>query len=1190
MVDQLDPFGAPLEGISLIEAAAGTGKTYTITALYLRLLLERELEVEKILVVTYTNAATAELRDRIRSRLVAAREALLAGTGDDGFSQGLLNRFAASPAAEARLRQAILDFDRAAIFTIHGFCQRALSDMAFEGGFSFETELVADQQELLQEVVDDFWRTRVQDRSPGFLDYLRRRNTSPQRLALTASRWTGQPFLRIRGPEKPQPVEPMEAAFSALFHEAGERWAAARKEIMGLLIDSPGLNRNKYPARSLETWGQQMDHYFRGGPRLPAGFDKFTKFTRATLEASVKRGATPPSHPFFDTCEALESSMAAFDRCCADHYAKLLRDLVRYLDIELRRRKRKRRLLAYDDLLLNLHEALSGDGAGRLKAQIADRYSAALIDEFQDTDPLQYEIFGRIYRETPAPVFLVGDPKQAIYSFRGADIFSYLRARKNATHRYTLAVNWRSDAALVQAVNALFDQGHAPFLFPEIRFDKARPAVSEDDRTPLSGGGAALRVGMLDDGLNKTAAGEQAVSWTAGKIARLLGADGSPAARLEERPLDGSDIAVLVRSHRQGLMMSDALALFGINSVQRSQENIFLSPEAAELEQVMRAALEPARSGLVRAALATDLLGWNGNDIEALNRDDERLETQLDRFGRLHRLWRESGFIAMAGELLGKGEMAERLLQFVDGERRLTNLRHLVEILHRESSVQQTTMDGLVDWLYRRRNGSATGEEEYQLRLESDEQLVQIVTVHKSKGLQYPIVFCPFAWDGGSGVNRDGPYVFHDPADGFQAVLELGSNRAAEDRVHARREALAENLRLLYVALTRAKHRCYLNWGSVASADESALGWLLHPPESPGTVDAVERMQGRFKGLDGETMVRRLTELPEVGKGGISIEWARDSVQGESPAPQTQTGPDGPNMAARRLQRLPRTRARIASFSSLAGGLGAADQPDHDSDPRPPRPAPDPELDICAFPRGTIAGSCLHAVFEHLDFASRDLEARRRVVEQALGLFGFDSAWTPAVESMVEKVLASELAPGSGLRLANVGTGRRLVEMEFHFPVKRLDRRGLVELLIRHGMKGGAALDHALKRLQFSPVEGYLKGFIDLVFEHGGRYYLVDYKSNWLGESSEHYAPERLAEEIARHDYYLQYLLYTLGLHRYLRERIRDYAYDRHFGGAFYLFLRGMDPTGRPGAGIYRDRPAAALIEALDLFLKQEAQ
>ena len=792
MVARLDPLTAPLEGISLIEAAAGTGKTYTITALYLRLLLEHELEVENILVVTYTNAATAELRERIRSRLVEAREALLAGVSEDDFCQGLLTRFGASPAAEARLRRAILNFDRASIFTIHGFCQRALSDMAFEGGFSFETELLADQQELLQQVVDDFWRTHVQDRSPGFLDYLGRKKTSPQGLAFEVSRWAGQPFLRIRGPETPQSLEPLEAELSALFHEVRQLWADARDEIMGLLLESPGLNRSKYRAGSLNAWGEAMDHYLGAAPRPPSDFDKFTKFTRTTLEASVKKGSAPPSHPFFDACGALESSAELFEQCCADHYAALLGRLVRYLDIELRERKRKRRLLAYDDLLLNLHQALSEDKTGRLKTRIAERYSAALIDEFQDTDPLQYEIFSHIYRGSSAPVFLVGDPKQAIYSFRGADIFAYLRARQSAAHRYTLAVNWRSDAALVEVMNGFFDQAHEPFLFPEIGFQRVQPAAGRDVPSPLSGDGAVLQIGMLDDELNKTLAGEQAVRWTASKVAELLGMTEAPEGRLAGRPLAGGDIAVLVRSHRQGIMVSSALALRGINSVQRSQENIFLSPEADELEQVMRAALEPARANLVRAALATDLLGWNGNAIDDLNRDDERLERQMERFGELHRLWRESGFIAMAGELMGKGEIAERLLQFVDGERRLTNLRHLIEILHRESSARRATMDGLVDWLCRRRNGYAPGEEEYQLRLESDEQLVQIVTVHKSKGLQYPVVFCPFAWDGGRGVNGEGPYVFHDPADGYRAVLELGSSRVTEDRIHARREALAE--------------------------------------------------------------------------------------------------------------------------------------------------------------------------------------------------------------------------------------------------------------------------------------------------------------------------------------------------------------------------------------------------------------
>ncbi len=1182
MATELDLMQAPLEGITLIEAAAGTGKTFAITGLYARLLLECRLPVEQILVVTYTNAATAELRDRVRGRLAEVREAFATGSAEDDYRRGLLERFPAHAEAEARLRQALLDFDRAAIFTIHGFCQRVLADTAFESGLPFENELLTDQQDLVQEVADDFWRTRVQDAPPGLLDYLVGRGVSPGRLAKEISDWATRPFIAVRGPKAPA-LDAVEAPFEQRFRDARAEWLPAREEVMELLLKSPALNRNRYRPGSIEGWGASMDAYLSDPPG--AWFEGFRKFTSATLAASVKKGAEPPRHPFFDLCGALETARTAREAGFAARHAALRAELVAYARDELTRRKRERRLLAYDDLLANLHGALRRDGDGSLRRRVRETFQAALIDEFQDTDPLQYEIFDTVYGRTAAPVFLVGDPKQAIYGFRGADIFSYLRARRGADRVFTLSTNWRSVPPLVAAVNALFDTGHPAFLFEEIGFGRAAPAPREMEALSGAGGAPVLRVGLLEPGLNKGEAAARAAAWTAAGVAELLGLDGGGGATLAGRPAAGGDIAVLVRSHGQASRVREALARLGINSVQRGRESLFESSEAEQVERVMRAVFAPGRPGLLRAALATDLFGWDAGEIDRLNRDDALFEGQAELFGRLHRLWRDSGFSAMAGELLAREAVAERLLRCAGGERRLTNLRHLVEVLHRESAAGRNTMDGLINWLHRRRTDPPDGEEEYQLRLESDEQLVQIVTIHKSKGLQYPVVFCPFAWDGGFRAGgADDPFIYHDPEEGYAPVLELEPGLRPGNRLHARREALAEDLRLLYVALTRARHRCYLNWGAVGGADTSALGWLLHPPASAGSPGAVDDMKGRLAVLEPGAMESRLARLAEGDSDRVRVEPVAAPA---SSAPwRPPTVPWTP-LAARTARRTPGSRARVTSFSALTSGQVPLDQPDHDGDAEPPEPAAQGRGDIFGFPRGTRAGSCLHAVFERLDFAGCTPETVEGLVRTTLAGFGFDARWVPAVCRTVEAVLDSELEPGRNVRLRGVGSDRRLVEMEFHLPLHRLERAGLVRLLSDHGLAKGEAMGQALERLQFAPVAGYLRGFVDLVFESGGRFHLADYKSNWLGDETARYRPERLREEIARHDYYLQYLLYTVALHRYLGQRLAGYDYDRHFGAVFYIFLRGVDPVADPGAGVFRDRPERALVEALDRFLAE---
>jgi exodeoxyribonuclease V beta subunit len=512
----------------------------------------------------------------------------------------------------------------------------------------------------------------------------------------------------------------------------------------------------------------------------------------------------------------------------------------------------------------------------------------------------------------------------------------------------------------------------------------------------------------------------------------------------------------------------------------------------------------------------------------------------------------------------------ERLLAYPDGERRVTNLSHLLELMHRDTA--RGGMVAALEWLADKRAAPGNKNEEELLRLESDENLVKILTVHAAKGLEFPLVFCPYLWDGRLHATREDSITFHDPAQRHAAVLDLGSDMLEASRPLAIREELAESLRLLYVALTRACYRCWMVWGHINEAETSAPAWLLH--RRAGAADSVavalsdalirDDLERIAASADGRIAVRPIVPGREC-----------DVVSGPAPLQQ---------LAARPFTGAVRETWRLTSFSALAHAR-AVETPDYDAGTRAVEiEAAAETLDIHAFPRGARTGRCLHAIFEAIDFADPSRAMLERAVAHALAAHDFSARWVDVVSDMVEFVLATPLDESGKLRLARVTADRRLNELEFYYPIAHLSDGGLRALLLRWEFPD--EIRERIGALEFAPARGYMKGYIDLVFECDGRYYLADYKSNWLGPSASAYGVLELRKAMAREAYYLQYLVYCIALHRYLAGRIADYDYDRHFGGVYYLFLRGMRPdAGRNG--IYADRPARALIEALDRYLAQ---
>ena len=1194
MVDYkiFDPLKTPLEGANLIEASAGTGKTYTITGLFLRLLLEKNLAVHQILVVTFTEAATEELKDRIRSRIRDAIEAFSTGRSRDSFLEKLVKGHASPAKAIPLLREALRTFDKAAIFTIHGFCRRMLHENAFESGSLFDTELVTDPSAMIQESVDDFWRRHLYTASPLFVAHALDKGFTPGGLLSLVRRKMNQPFLRILPGEEGPDTGLQEKRFRESFSRAREKWCAVKHEVEHILTSYEGFHKSVYNPSKVELWMKEMEDFFTYGENTPALFPNLKKFSRSEVEnrKNLKKGASPPEHPFFDLCEDLYRAFQELEIVFAQRILGLKVRICEEVDEEWSKRKTEKNVQTFDDLLLKLEAALKGKGGKDLAIAVRRKYRAALIDEFQDTDSVQYLIFQSLFGRGGSPLFLVGDPKQSIYGFRGADIFAYMEAAQQVDYRYTLTENWRSEPGLIQSVNALFSQGTLPFVYEEIPFEPAEAAKEKQSRPlKIEGEEESFNLWFMDakqwtdqEGvITKGVAQAEIPGLVAAEIIRLLNRGKQGKALIGERPLRANDIAVLVRQNREALLMQKALSQRNVPSVLYSTENLFDSHEALEMARFLAAVAAPQDESLLRGALSSDMVGMTGEELEGLMLDEARWEKWLVKFRDYHGLWQERGFIRMFRSFLQKEKVLTRLIAFADGERRNTNLLHLMEVLHRACVDGKLNMTGLLKWLREKRDSNAPRSEEHQLRLESDENAVNLVTIHKSKGLEYPIVFCPFSWDGIRSRKDNEPLVFHDPRNRMQVVLDLGSENEELHRAIAEKEELAENLRLLYVALTRAKCRVYLVWGRFNGAETSAPAYLLHAPRVEDSNRVVGALAENFKRLkNGELLsgAKALMKKPAAKVEVLKKPGAR--AERFSPLPE-EMQILRPRIFSGRID----AQWKISSFSSLVSDRVHGEEGiDYDGltswgseDPVPMREEP---TGVFAFPKGARAGSFFHDVFEHLDFSDPSVRLRQDLVTRKLAQYGYDPSWMETVCDMLEKVLKVPLDPEDGeFCFSRVRCEDRLNELEFYFPLGNLTPETVGRIMGRGDLD--QAVPEKIERLNFSPLRGFMKGFMDMVFRFDHRYYLVDWKSNFLGARVEDYGRENLAKAMEENFYTLQYTFYTLALNRHLKFRAQGYDYDRHFGGVFYVFLRGVDPARGPEFGIYRDRPRPDLIEAL---------
>ena len=1137
----------PLDAPTLVEASAGTGKTYAITTYFVRAILEYGLTPEKILVVTYTKAATAELRVRSRGRIVQAL-GLLDGPPEEPDAlyevvtravEGLGKR-----EVEKRLRAALGQMDQAAILTIHGFCQRLLQEHPLSFGVDLDFDVAENTASIHADLAVDFWATELYAKPEWLLQALRDRKVSIDHLKKLAD-VASMPGVEVIGPEPQELDHDAMVEVLRLHRQAGELWFEHQDVILELLHHE-GLYGSIYKADTIrDTWAPELNGLFR-----QATFRKLPKYFRwlctANVEDKTKKKYDPPRHPFFDACEEL---LQAHERIEPMLACAVFRFQERFCDFA-RERSRARReeaaLFSFDDLLTTVHGAVCTSAS--VAKSVRTAYPLALVDEFQDTDTVQYGIFRSIYGEGAA--IYVGDPKQSIYAFRGADVFSYIEASKDvAGRKNTLRTNRRSDPGLVGAVNSLFSRLTPPFLIEGIGFDAAN-AHETESRSTLT---PSLDVVFLDAATLDGPATTCVAPVAANEVALLLESE----AQVEDRPVQPGDIAVLCRSNNQAIAVTKALRALNVPTSLDGDASVLNTEVATDLWAVLEAALMPGDSRTVRRALLTSLVGVSPTELASM--EDETWSIWVARFREWNVAWHEQGVLRFLEDMLSSTHAETKIASRPTARRDLTDLVHLQELLLRGERERRRDPVALMQW-FRRLNDGTPDEgmvalEDLQQRPDAQSGAVRVTTIHKSKGLEYGIVFCPFTWKDAALWPFDRVAVkFHDQ-DGSLKV-DLGSPEQQEHLEASEREAASEAIRLLYVAATRAKYQCTLFWGPGHRWKESALAYLLH----------------------GEARQRKLTEEEMKADVQALVDAAGGTVQWRGPHPD-QAAPRHDDNSDRTLRARPQTRffdhaGRIASFTSLTG---------HDE--KAPGPAvPDTTSPLFAdLPGGARTGLLLHAIFEWADLAELQGEEATKTVERQLELHGFDQALATSVQRDLAAVASTPLMNDPLLPALNaLPRDRQLRELEFMLSVEHPNIGELAAILEKHGSPAAAPGYHArLAQVSRQTLQEFLQGFIDLMFEWGGRWYVADYKSNRLPT----YQQPDIVEAVQREHYVLQGQLYSTAAHRHLRQRIGGYDPAKHWGGALFLFVRGMEGPDKAGASVFFERQSPELLNAMDAWL-----
>ena len=1139
----------PLLGRQFIEASAGTGKTFAITNLYIRALLGRgisaPINVEKILVLTFTNAATDELNNRIRKRTIEAKRVFSGAKTDDEFLIELRNTSDDREADLKLLTAASLLMDNASILTIHAFCARVLNELSLETGKLFNQKRETAIDDLLIQAAEDTFRKMIL-RLPSF----------EQKLALKI--WANPAALvRLMRPflfRTKVIFEPPMVNFTVEFN----RIVGVIEQIKNLWVEAniaeqisqSGFRKGSKPLTRLDS----VTYLCGSEETIEIDHEMWGIYNTDKLNKLLTKSGELPKHSIFSLIDDVWEARTIINQIKINLWHRAAKSMKTIIaDIKTQTNE-----LSLDDLLTELWTAIAtSEGLPKL---LVKKWPIALIDEFQDTDNLQYDIFSRIYQtESPSCLLFIGDPKQAIYQFRSADIYTYLNAKQAANNIHTLSTNWRASEPLVKTINYLFGQNQI-FGEKEISYQANDCPKKASTMKVMIGGKTTvpcqIRLFENKEPLTKQRAVELCMADAAENIVSLLNPSEKKKATINQKPISAGQIAILVRSRNEAIAAQAALSLRGVKSVYLTQDSVFLPETAQDLSLILEAVIDPSNERSIKVALATRLLSISAKEIDEINKHSDAQQRLHTEFKEYQEIWASQGIASMIHALIERRQIAEQWLHRPNGERELTNLRHLAELLQQRSSLVPG-MSLLLGWFKREKIGSELrSEQDNQIRLESDEDLVKIVTIHAAKGLEYDVVMIPFATFKSS-ERKNEPALYHQK-DSSGYITRLNFTPTNQVLALAEKEKHEEDMRLLYVAITRARYLVYLGIPYIKNVASTAAGQLF-----------------KLSSCDNSHFVGIKDKLPKALFHVCSLI--------DSPITYLRRAVDGAE-----LKRPPRPPILndswlIHSYTGINRRFNRQDDINEESamvgysddEHMTHISAKDAIVDTFTFPRGKHIGIALHGLLEEIDFSSSDkvigTVCRRYAVRLGLSQEQCDGM----LVSWIRNILMTPL--GCGFSLSEINGKDRISEMEFHFPF--VMNTELVDLVKKRGYLANAKSDQNID------LSGVMTGLIDLIVRFNNKYYIIDYKSNFLGNSFNNYTQVNLQKIIIDHRYDLQYLIYSLALHRYLKAQIMNYDYGSTFGGVRYLFLRGMRGSQNNLSGVFSDLPPSELIEELDTMM-----
>ncbi len=1082
----------PLEGQKLIEASAGTGKTYSVAILVIRLILDedKDLTIDKILMVTFTKAAVAELESRIRKFVrLAYKYASGQEIGDENIKQvvGKTNE-----KKKNRLKKAVQNLDILSVMTIHSFCQQTINEFTFETNQSFDYEIITDDSDLLK-------------------------NASNIYIREVLNRMDLDKFRQLKSELK-----------------FGKMHELLRKHLQGMKFIDSDLNielsdveknkQNKYQALKNE-----VDTKFQ--------IIKDVKINGNTDLAKNRKSADMFLPVFIKSCCENKKYISEFeflyypygkeyaDACSVENIIYL--NFFKKSEERIKAIKQSKGYISYDDQIKTIHSALQNLA---FREKLAEKYKAVFIDEFQDTDKYQYEIFDTVF-SGKSLMFFIGDPKQSIYSWRSADLDTYKAARQKVGENCcTMGVNYRSTKPMLEAVELLLkcDDAYNVFLDDEIKFEQVKPGSdnpgkitnNEEEVPPIT-------IWEFDN--NDHSKNYKAV---AKEVFRLLT---NQNIRINNKSIKPNDIGILIRTNREGDEIKKELANLNIPAVKRDEVKVLESDESRMIQYLLIAVITSGR-GNINRALLTPYFGFTAETIKTLH--DEK---HIEEFIGLKKVLYNEGIYNMISSFLIKYGVRSICMGTIAGQRVLTNINHIAEILNKVEKQSKYTPDELLVWMQR---NAEDGNEEYQQRIENDENAVQISTIHKAKGLEYNIVFAPGLCmiPNFKKLEKNKVNDFKKNAE-YYFTFNYGSLNEEDKKLHDTQKE-QENRRLIYVALTRSVYKSYISY--------MPRSYIRKPK-----VSSFEDIYNRFKPKCSHNKLFEIADL----SGGVFVNEKGKYVPAD----------------AENIVFTPRPSPKIEIKSSFGIHSYSALSKAHFTAPFEKAELGDEKnYDQFIFQtlgRGANTGTALHSIFEHLDFSNVDTwkETLQDASKYYSGIIKED--YLDLFKQLISHAMNAEIECGEEkFKLKDIKKEQKLPEMEFLFSLDKVKKSDLNKRLGEEAELAGEA-----------DIEGLMTGFIDLVFEHKEKYYILDWKSNHLGNTTENYKREGTEEAMKGSNYNLQYMIYTIAVKRWLENKKQDFDYDKHFGGVIYVFLRGVRME--KNTGIYATRPEKSKIEALESIL-----